>query len=54
MSLSDKSDAKRCLRNSEIELILRPSEEPSFFEKVAVQKDQIQFELPEPDEVIIL
>jgi hypothetical protein len=54
MSLSDKSNKKSYLRNSELELILRPSEEPSFFEKLAVQKDQIQFELPEPEEEMIL
>ncbi|KTD32898.1 hypothetical protein Lnau_2546 [Legionella nautarum] len=54
MSLSEKSDAKRYLRNSEIEINLKPSAEQSFFEKVAVHMDQIQFELPEPEEEIIL
>lgn len=54
MSLSDKSDSKGHPRTSEVEINLRPSEEQSFFEKTAVQRDQIQIELPEPEEEIKL
>ncbi|KTC85820.1 MULTISPECIES: hypothetical protein [Legionella] len=52
MSLSDKSDSKGNPRTSEVEINLRPSGEQSFFEKTAVQKDQIQIQLPELEEAI--